>query len=295
MDISPGDFVSLTLPIYKAMSPMAGPLGVPQEEMITMFTTANHYTSVSFIRLLALASRRLRLSTLHFMTVLHAMMDNSGMILATNLSQEQVSQHEICLVRVSVESVRYCDHFPNVTNACRVPWRFLAAVTRDHLPFFLCMFVYAQMILFHVMGLARQACNLGAGPVPLDARRVVLLVPKSGLSLLREFKIPRVYMSVTGATKELEVHSTRSTPLVKKFVHHTCFCSLASVECDSPTRGGGIGRKGRHHDPPRSRPKCYYTELCKGDRRSTYGTPPTNGTSERSKLICGEPSGLHRC
>lgn len=92
MDISPSDFVNLTLPIYRAMSPMAGPLGVPREELISMLTTPNHYTSVSFIRLVALASRRLRLSPAHFRAVLQALMHDSGMMLATNLSQEQVGQ-----------------------------------------------------------------------------------------------------------------------------------------------------------------------------------------------------------
>lgn len=84
------DFIDLTLPIYKKMSPMAGPAGMDLEMMISMTTTANHYTSVSFIRLLALAGRRLRLTAAHFRAVLNALMNDSGMMLASNLSQEQV-------------------------------------------------------------------------------------------------------------------------------------------------------------------------------------------------------------
>ncbi|CAN0510966.1 unnamed protein product, partial [Ectocarpus sp. 12 AP-2014] len=43
MDISPADLVSLTLPVYKDMSPMAGPFGMTREMIISMATTANHY------------------------------------------------------------------------------------------------------------------------------------------------------------------------------------------------------------------------------------------------------------
>lgn len=90
MDISPADLVSLTLPVYQNMSPMAGPFGMTREMIISMATTANHYTSVSFIRLLVGAGRRLRLSATHYRAVLYALMNNSGMMLASNLSQEQV-------------------------------------------------------------------------------------------------------------------------------------------------------------------------------------------------------------
>lgn len=47
-----------------------------------------------------------------------------------------------------------------------------------------------------------RVCDMGSGPIPTDTRRVILLVPKSGLDLLREFKLPGVYMSVTGATEQ---------------------------------------------------------------------------------------------
>ncbi|CAM9617444.1 unnamed protein product [Hapterophycus canaliculatus] len=60
------------------------------------------------------------------------------------------------------------------------------------------------MALFHALDLVRmRTSDLGSGAFPLDTRRVVLLVPRSGLSLLREFKLPGVYMALTGATEEL--------------------------------------------------------------------------------------------
>lgn len=92
VDISPRDFVDLTLPVYQAMSPMAGPSGMTPDMMIHMATTANHYTSISFMRLLTVAARRLRLTSTHFRAVLNALMKDSGMLLASNLSQEQVSR-----------------------------------------------------------------------------------------------------------------------------------------------------------------------------------------------------------
>ncbi|CAM9397242.1 unnamed protein product, partial [Hapterophycus canaliculatus] len=90
VDMSPRDFVALTLPIYKTMSPMAGPVDLNLEKIISMSTTANHYTSISFIRLIALAGRRLRLSAEHFRAVLKTIRNDGSMLLAFNLSQEQV-------------------------------------------------------------------------------------------------------------------------------------------------------------------------------------------------------------
>lgn len=59
------------------------------------------------------------------------------------------------------------------------------------------------MALFHTLDLARmRLSDLGSGPLPLDTRRAVLLVPQSGLSLLREYRLPGVFMSVTGATMQ---------------------------------------------------------------------------------------------
>lgn len=94
VDISPSEFVDIVLPVYKAMSPMAGATGMSNEELITMLKSPNHYTSVSFVRLLALAGRRLRLCPAHFKTVLDSIMDDSGMIMASNWSQEQVRKSE---------------------------------------------------------------------------------------------------------------------------------------------------------------------------------------------------------
>lgn len=103
MDISPSDLIDLTLPVYKAMLPFAGPAGMTADMMINMATTANHYTSVSFIRLLTLAARRLRLTSTHYRAVLHALMNDSGMMLASNLSQEQVSHPDSrCQYRLNV-------------------------------------------------------------------------------------------------------------------------------------------------------------------------------------------------
>lgn len=56
-----------------------------------------HYTSASFGRLLILAGRQLRLKPAHFRSALHAVMDNSGIVLAPNLVQEQVSHRISCL------------------------------------------------------------------------------------------------------------------------------------------------------------------------------------------------------
>lgn len=92
MDITPTELVGLTLPIYKAMSPMAGNMTLSKAEWEASLTMANHYTSVSFVRLVALAGRRLRLTQAHFRAVLNALMNDSGMLMASNLCQEQVSQ-----------------------------------------------------------------------------------------------------------------------------------------------------------------------------------------------------------
>lgn len=60
-------------------------------EYLQNLTMPKHYTSASFGRLLALAGRRLRLSTAHFRAALRAVIEDSGMIMANNLMQEQVS------------------------------------------------------------------------------------------------------------------------------------------------------------------------------------------------------------
>lgn len=92
IDISPSDFVSLVLPVYKAMFANVDLLGSRgREESIRALTTPMHYTSMSFIRLLALAGRQLRLDTRHFEAALKAMIVGSGLIMASNMMQEQVS------------------------------------------------------------------------------------------------------------------------------------------------------------------------------------------------------------
>ena len=105
MDISPKDFVNLTLPVYKAMfehmpktamwkTMKSGMPGMPVNQALRFTTMTKHYTSVSFGRLLALAGRQLRLNADHFEAARDAVIDNSGLILAPNLQQEQArSQH----------------------------------------------------------------------------------------------------------------------------------------------------------------------------------------------------------
>ena len=68
----------------------SGALG-SRKELCQKVMMPQHYTSVSFGRLLAWAGRRLRLKAAHFKSALHAIVGNSGIILATNLMQEQVS------------------------------------------------------------------------------------------------------------------------------------------------------------------------------------------------------------
>lgn len=98
-DISPSKFVDLTLPVYKAMFAhmpttamlSSGRLRQAMAGTVQSMAIPKYYTSVSFGRLLALAGRRLRLKTAHFRAALHAITNGSGLILATNLMQEQVS------------------------------------------------------------------------------------------------------------------------------------------------------------------------------------------------------------
>ncbi|CAB1098062.1 unnamed protein product [Ectocarpus sp. CCAP 1310/34] len=158
VDISPRDFVNLTLPVYKEMfghMPKTSMLAsrkfhLPANEALRSATLLKYYTSVSFGRLLSLAGRRLRLRVAHFDSVLGAIIDNSGLILAPNLMQE-------------------------------------------------------QMAVFHALGLAPIRQPIGAMfPIPRDLRRVVLLVPKAGLSLLREFTQPELYLALAGTLEPFE-------------------------------------------------------------------------------------------
>ena len=101
MDISPGNFVRLVLPVYKAMfghmpkagmlaATMRGQLKLPVDEALRSVTMLKHYTSVSFGRLLVSAGRKLRLGDTHFEAALEAIISKSGLMLAPNLQQEQV-------------------------------------------------------------------------------------------------------------------------------------------------------------------------------------------------------------
>lgn len=115
MDISPKDFASLTLPVYKAMfehmpkmdmwnairSGMQGMEAMPVNQALRMATMIKHYTSVSFGRLLALARRQLRLNEMHFEAARDAVINKSGLVLASNLQQEQVGH---CLRTTSIRT-----------------------------------------------------------------------------------------------------------------------------------------------------------------------------------------------
>lgn len=84
------------MPVYKAMFEH-----MPTSDMLIFKRSAaegcchlqmlKHYTSVCFGRLLALAGKNLRLSETHFAVALEATVNDSGLILAPNLQQEQVS------------------------------------------------------------------------------------------------------------------------------------------------------------------------------------------------------------
>lgn len=102
-DISPSEFASLTLPVFKAMfahmpttAMLTSRVLEDREELLQKVLLPKHYTSVSFGRLLALAGRQLRLKTAHFQSALQAIASKSGLILASNLQQEQVSHRTHC-------------------------------------------------------------------------------------------------------------------------------------------------------------------------------------------------------
>ncbi|CAM9183760.1 unnamed protein product [Ectocarpus fasciculatus] len=112
VDISPSDFASLTLPVYKAMfSHMpnkALPMfGLDKKQLLLSVATNNYYTSVSFARVLALAGRRLRLGPAHFEAARVSVFESSGLVLALNLRQEQTVLHDstqrVCVVHYSIE------------------------------------------------------------------------------------------------------------------------------------------------------------------------------------------------
>lgn len=94
VNISPSDFVGLVLPVYKAMFSHALSIAsLFKRANNRAFCSINHHSSASFGRVLAFASRRLCLGTMHFEAALDAVRSDSGLILATNLQQEQVSYH----------------------------------------------------------------------------------------------------------------------------------------------------------------------------------------------------------
>ena len=103
-DISPSEFANVTLPVYKAMFAhmpttamfFSGILG-DRKAPIRNVILPKYYTSGSFGRLLISAGRQLRLKPAHFRSALHAIMSNSGLVLAPNLVQEQVSHRISCL------------------------------------------------------------------------------------------------------------------------------------------------------------------------------------------------------
>ncbi|CAM9255485.1 unnamed protein product, partial [Ectocarpus sp. 4 AP-2014] len=96
VDISPSDFASLTLPVYKAvfshMSNMSM-FRLDDKQLLLSAATNKNYTSVSFARVLALAGRRLRLGCAHFEAAQVSIFESSGLVLTLNLRQEQTVLH----------------------------------------------------------------------------------------------------------------------------------------------------------------------------------------------------------
>lgn len=203
VDISPGAFVDLTLPVYKPMMShiptlatiASGPIAMSNSrDMRRAFSTPNQYTPASFGRLLALASRRLRLGTAHFEEALHATVRRSGLILASNLAQEQVSftisNDLFCVVlcdRLSeVELTSWDDPESSQLSTCRL----------------------LQAALFQAFNLPpiRQSYAGDTSSPPLDSRRVVLLVPQSGISLLRAFVAPEAFLSLADKRRVFDNH-----------------------------------------------------------------------------------------
>ena len=83
------------------------------------------------------------------------------------------------------------------------------------------------MAVFHTLGLASIRPSTGFQSYPVDTRRVVLLVPKSGLALLRAFRQSELYLALSG--RRFENH----------FVGvHTAFVRVR--------RGGSHGQDGHH-------------------------------------------------
>lgn len=102
-DISPSEFVNLTLPVYRAMtnhmprgsdtpSDLTWEAALEMSEEAHVNSVMKYYTTSSFGRLLALAGRRLRLQTEHFQAVLDILGDGSYISSGPIQRGEQVSQ-----------------------------------------------------------------------------------------------------------------------------------------------------------------------------------------------------------
>lgn len=76
------------MPILATVASMFSAFNV--NEAKRSLTMPHYYTSVAFGRILSLARRQLRLSPTHFEAVLHAIIHDSGLVLAPNLKHEQV-------------------------------------------------------------------------------------------------------------------------------------------------------------------------------------------------------------
>ena len=65
---------------------------------------------------------------------------------------------------------------------------------------------FRQIAVFQTLGLAPIRSSLGFLSDPLDTRRVVLLVPKSGLLLLRAFRQAELYLALSGKVQSFDNH-----------------------------------------------------------------------------------------
>ena len=126
VDISTTDLVSLTLPVYKAMFAhmpkvdvwTPGKFEMAINQAARSATNFKHYTSVSSARLLVSAGRTLRLSVGHFEAARDAIINNSGLILAPILQQEQLSRR----LRTSTSNSEYsCRVDRAYTSGSRFP------------------------------------------------------------------------------------------------------------------------------------------------------------------------------
>lgn len=96
--ITPEDFAKLTLPVYKAMHAhmpeTAMSRWIEDPSTARAMVIPKFYTSASFSRLVAVASRHLHLETVHYKAALDAVIADSGILLAPNLQQEKVGMEK---------------------------------------------------------------------------------------------------------------------------------------------------------------------------------------------------------